>query len=83
MSSETFLDLGETSELNPRSKCDILKDSVHGYIRFTHNPTGDEATEKDLIDSPWVQRLRRIKQLQAAWYVYLRLTIRGLFIPCQ
>lgn len=70
MSSETFSDLGKTSELNPRTKCDILKDSVYGYIRFTHNPAGNEATEKDLIDSPWVQRLRRIKQLQAAWYVY-------------
>ncbi len=23
-----------------------------------------------MIDSPWVQRLRRIRQLQAAWYVY-------------
>jgi hypothetical protein len=58
-------------ELNPRSGCDIVKDSVHGYLRFTRPMAGlDEVTEKDLIDSPWVQRLRRVRQLQGAWYVY-------------
>ena len=30
----------------------------------------DERTEKDLIDSPWVQRLRRIYQLQSARWVF-------------
>ncbi|MEK6549153.1 MAG: metal-dependent phosphohydrolase, partial [Nitrospirota bacterium] len=29
-----------------------------------------ETTEKDLIDSPWVQRLRYIFQLQSARWVY-------------
>ncbi len=58
------------SDLNFRTKCDILKDSVHGYIHFTHNPKNNEVTEKEIINSPWVQRLRRIKQLQTAWYVY-------------
>jgi len=58
------------SDLNFRTSCDILKDSVHGYIRFTCNPKNNEVTEKEIIDSPWVQRLRRIKQLQTAWYVY-------------
>jgi HD superfamily phosphohydrolase len=70
VSTETFSDSDEIMELNLRTKCDILKDSVHGYIRFTHNPKNGEFTEKDIIDSPWVQRLRRIKQLQSAWYVY-------------
>lgn len=66
---EGYLIEDEVHELDPRNRCDILKDSVHGYIRFTHLPKS-EATEKDLIDSPWVQRLRRIRQLQTAWYVY-------------
>lgn len=57
---------------NPRNLHDIVKDSVHGYIRFTHQDLSDTGaqTEKDLIDSPWVQRLRRLHQLQGAWYVY-------------
>jgi len=49
----------------------LLADPIHKYIVFTV-PTGDrsERTEKDLIDTPWVQRLRRIHQLQSTWWVY-------------
>ncbi|HSW11176.1 MAG TPA: HD domain-containing protein [Bacillota bacterium] len=56
--------------MTPRDRHDILKDEVHGYIRLSHRPTPQGASERDLVDSPWVQRLRRIRQLQAAWYVY-------------
>jgi HD superfamily phosphohydrolase len=46
-------------------------DSVHGYIPFVHqSDQPDEVTEKQLLDHPWVQRLREIHQLQTAWYVY-------------
>ncbi len=57
---------------NPRKRFDIVKDPVHGYIRFTRHKLRPEekATEADLINSEWLQRLRRIRQLQTAWYVY-------------
>jgi len=51
----------------------LLADPIHGYISLTvpyTHPTTVEQTEKDLIDSPWVQRLRYIRQLQSAHWVY-------------
>lgn len=58
--------------LDPRNRFDLVKDPVHGYIRFTKDflSKGEKATEADLINSPWMQRLRRIHQLQMAWLVY-------------
>ncbi len=52
----------------------LVQDSVHGYISIT-SPTadrqpGETAYERDLVDSPWLQRLRQIHQLQTAWFVY-------------
>ena len=51
----------------------LLADPIHGYISLTvpyaHTTTAEQ-TEKDLIDSPWVQRLRYILQLQSAHWVY-------------
>lgn len=49
----------------------LMSDPIHGYISFTV-PMGDgkEATEKDLIDSPWMQRLRYVYQLQSARWVF-------------
>ncbi len=49
----------------------LLGDPVHGYISFTTPRPGiAEKTEKDLIDTPWMQRLRQIYQLQSARWVY-------------
>ena len=50
----------------------LIADPVHQYASFTVPVPGqsDERTEKDLIDSPWLQRLRRIYQLQSARWVY-------------
>lgn len=48
----------------------LLGDPVHGYISFTTPRVNAEQTEKDLIDTPWMQRLRRIYQLQSARWVY-------------
>jgi HD superfamily phosphohydrolase len=50
----------------------IVADPIYHYIPFTKRlePVTSEASEEDLIDSPWVQRLRRIHQLQAAWWVF-------------
>ncbi len=51
----------------------LSHDPIHGYIPFTSNHQGsahDLVTERQLIDHPWVQRLRQIHQLQTAWWVY-------------
>jgi hypothetical protein len=48
----------------------LLGDPVHGYISFTTPRAAGEKTEKDLIDTLWMQRLRQIYQLQSARWVY-------------
>ncbi len=51
----------------------LFADPIHEYVSFTvpfSTPDQSERTEKDLIDSPWVQRLRYIYQLQSARWVY-------------
>lgn len=48
----------------------LLADPIHHYIQFTTPQKKGEITEKDIIDSPWVQRLRYIYQLQSARWVY-------------
>ena len=57
----------------PHDGTSLIADPIHGYITFTvplsiHHL--EEQTEKDLIDSPWLQRLRYIYQLQSAHWVY-------------
>ncbi len=60
----------------PRAPYDgsaLIADPIHEYISFTvpfARPDPSERTEKDLIDSPWFQRLRSIYQLQSARWVY-------------
>ena len=40
-----------------------IRDPVHGYVRMTE-------VERELVDSPFVQRLRRIHQLAGSYLVY-------------
>src|SRR5574340_72316 len=40
-----------------------IRDPVHGYIKITE-------AEREVIDTPFVQRLRRIHQLAGAYMVY-------------
>jgi HD superfamily phosphohydrolase len=47
----------------PKSYWGEIKDPVHGYVYITE-------TEKEIIDSYPVQRLRRLRQLAGAEYVY-------------
>ncbi|MCE5267147.1 MAG: HD domain-containing protein [Planctomycetaceae bacterium] len=50
----------------------LSHDPIHGYIPFT-SPVGlpaGEAAEREIIDHPWLQRLRQIHQLQTAWWVF-------------
>src|ERR1700722_12768702 len=49
----------------------LSHDPIHGYISFTSGRLPDgEVSERQLIDHPWIQRLRQIHQLQTAWLVY-------------
>ena len=50
----------------------IIADPIHRYILYTRPEGGlpGETTEQDLINTPWVQRLRRIPQLQSARWVF-------------
>jgi uncharacterized protein len=50
----------------------LVADPIYRYIPFTKRPQSGTslASEEDLIDSAWLQRLRRIHQLQAAWWVF-------------
>jgi len=50
----------------------LLADPIYGYIQFTVPIEGqpEERTERDLIDTPWMQRLRRVHQLQSSFWVF-------------
>src|SRR4030067_394310 len=48
----------------------LMAAPIYSYISFTTPIDNKEKAEKDLIDTPWMQRLRRIHQLQSAWWVY-------------
>lgn len=50
----------------------LSHDPIHHYVPFTSAGTGGggEVSERQLLDHPWVQRLRQIHQLQTAWYVF-------------
>lgn len=50
----------------------LSHDPIHGYIAFVSRrglPAG-EVSEQEIIDHPWVQRMRHIHQLQTAWWVF-------------
>ena len=50
----------------------LSHDPIHGYIPFISGdalPEG-EVAEQQIIDHPWIQRLRHIHQLQTAWWVF-------------
>lgn len=50
----------------------LIHDPIHGYIPFISSacvPEG-EVSEQQILDHPWVQRLRQIHQLQTAWWVF-------------
>lgn len=49
----------------------LVSDPVHGYLSFVDHPAQETGTcERDLIDHPFVQRLRSIYQLQSARLVF-------------
>ncbi len=56
----------------PHKGTALIADPLYNYIPFTvRDPDRPaETTEEDIIDTPWMQRLRRIQQLQSARWVY-------------
>ncbi|HYM83766.1 MAG TPA: HD domain-containing protein [Candidatus Dormibacteraeota bacterium] len=58
----------------------LISDPIHGYVELTKRLSPSEAgaaglpeedaAEDDLLDTAWVQRLRRISQLQSARWVF-------------
>jgi hypothetical protein len=58
----------------------LISDPIHGYIELTKRLTPEraaeiglapeEAAEGDILDSAWLQRMRRISQLQSARWVF-------------
>lgn len=50
----------------------LVHDPIHGYIGFSSRwgMPEDEVSEQQIIDHPWVQRMRQIHQLQTAWWVF-------------
>ena len=58
----------------------LISDPIHGYIELTKRLTPEQSAraglapesvaEEDLLDTPWLQRLRRISQLQSARWVF-------------
>ncbi len=62
------------------SAVNLISDPIHGYVELTKRLTsgesaaaglpGEDSAEEDLLDTAWVQRLRRISQLQSARWVF-------------
>ncbi len=48
----------------------LIADPLYGYLRITTPRDETEVTETAIIDDPWVQRLKRIHQLQSSWWVF-------------
>lgn len=64
----------------PFSAVNLISDPIHGYIELTRRRSPaelraaglpeEDAAEDDLLDTAWLQRLRRISQLQSARWVF-------------
>jgi HD superfamily phosphohydrolase len=54
----------------PYDDIHLIADPIYGYLRITMARDDGEVAEADIIDDPWVQRLKRIHQLQSSWWVF-------------
>jgi len=55
------------------SRVNLSSDPIYRYLRITRGGPGGVrggTSEQDLVDHAWLQRLRRIHQLQSAWWVF-------------
>ena len=65
---------------HPFAAVNLISDPIHGYVELTKRLAADESAvaglpdedvaEEDLLDTAWLQRLRRISQLQSARWVF-------------
>ena len=65
---------------HPFTAVNLISDPIHGYVELTKRLSPGESTaaglptedvaEEDLLDTAWVQRLRRVSQLQSARWVF-------------
>jgi HD superfamily phosphohydrolase len=65
---------------HPFAAVNLISDPIHGYVELTKRLSRDESAaaglpdedvaEGDLLDTAWLQRLRRISQLQSARWVF-------------
>ncbi len=52
-------------------RVNLLADPLYGYCQITKPEAGrGGGSEAELLDHPWLQRQRRIHQLQSAWWVF-------------
>jgi HD superfamily phosphohydrolase len=68
------------SRRHPFAAVNLISDPIHGYVELTKRLGADQAdaaglphetvAEEDLLDTAWLQRLRRISQLQSARWVF-------------
>jgi HD superfamily phosphohydrolase len=65
---------------HPFRAVNLISDPIHGYLELTKRLSAAEsaaaglpeetAAEEDLLDTAWLQRLRRVSQLQSARWVF-------------
>jgi HD superfamily phosphohydrolase len=65
---------------HPFGAVNLISDPIHGYVELTKRLSAAEteaaglpaegAAEEDLLDTAWLQRMRRISQLQSARWVF-------------
>ncbi|HEY0443555.1 MAG TPA: HD domain-containing protein, partial [Candidatus Limnocylindrales bacterium] len=65
---------------HPFRAVNLISDPIHGYVELTKRLSAadgaaaglppEDVSEQDLLDSAWLQRLRRISQLQSARWVF-------------
>ncbi|HET9344260.1 MAG TPA: HD domain-containing protein [Candidatus Limnocylindrales bacterium] len=65
---------------HPFSAVNLISDPIHGYVELTKRLGApetaaaglppEEVAEEDLLDTAWLQRMRRISQLQSARWVF-------------
>ncbi len=56
--------------LEEYSRVNLSSDPIYRYVQVTKPGAVPATSEQELIDHPWLQRLRRIHQLQSAWWVF-------------
>jgi HD superfamily phosphohydrolase len=65
---------------HPFNAVNLISDPIHGYVELTKRLSpaeaaaaglpAEDAAEEDLLDTAWLQRLRRVSQLQSARWVF-------------